>query len=104
MKLQFLYQLRLMPALLHEETWTELEYQIVNDHFHMLQELMNEEKVILAGRTLNMDKSGFGMVILEVDSEEEAKEIMASDPAVKNKMMTATLFPYRVALLRDSKE
>ncbi len=104
MKLQFLYQLRLIPALLQEENWTEHENQIVSEHFQMLQELCQSGVVILAGRTLNMDETGFGVVILEVDSEEEAHQIMSSDPAVNKGIMTATLFPYRVALLRESRE
>lgn len=41
-----------------------------------------------------------GIVILEVDSEEEARELMENDPAVKEGVMEATLFPYRVALIR----
>jgi len=49
-----------------------------------------------------MDSSGFGIVILEVDSEEEAYDLMNNDPAVKEGIMEATLYPYRVALLRDS--
>ena len=55
----------------------------------------------MAGRTLDMDSEGFGIVILEVDSEEEAMDLMKNDPAVKEGIMTAKLFPYRVALLRD---
>ncbi|KAA0549511.1 hypothetical protein FZW96_06290 [Bacillus sp. BGMRC 2118] len=103
MKEQYLYQLKLRPSLLDEANWTERENDIVSEHFHMLQELCEQGKVMLAGRTLNLDDSGFGIVILEVDSEEEAKDIMKSDPAVKHGVMTATLFPYRVALLRESK-
>ncbi|MFZ3588479.1 YciI family protein [Bacillus sp. DJP31] len=70
----------------------------------MLQVLCESGKVILSGRTLNMDETGFGVVIIEVDSEEEVQKIMSTDPAVKKGIMTATLFPYRVALLRESRE
>ena len=48
-----------------------------------------------------MDSDGFGIVIFEVDSEEEAQLFMETDPAVKEGIMTATLFPYRVALIRS---
>ena len=48
-----------------------------------------------------MDPTGFGLVILEVDSEEEAITLMKNDPAVKEGIMEATLFPYRVALIKD---
>ncbi|WP_352223585.1 YciI family protein [Bacillus sp. SM2101] len=98
---QYLYKLSLKPALLDEENWTDREHHIIQQHFDMLQRLLEEGKMLLAGRTLNMDSSGFGIVILEVASEDEAKKIMQDDPAVKEKIMTAELFPYRVALYRN---
>jgi len=100
-KLQFLYQLKLIPSLLSEENWTERENDIVSRHFEALKKAEQDGTVILAGRTLNMDTEGFGIVIFEVESAEEAQLFMESDPAVKEGIMTATLFPYRVALMRS---
>ena len=100
-KLQFLYQLKLIPSLLSEENWTERENDIVSRHFEALKKAEQDGTVILAGRTLNMDNEGFGIVIFEVESAEEAQLFMESDPAVKEGIMTATLFPYRVALMRS---
>jgi len=100
-KLQFLYQLKLIPTLLEESNWTDHEHAIVQQHFDVLQDLQKEGKLILAGRTLNMDASGFGIVILEVNSEVEAQALMESDPAVKEGIMEAELFPYRVALIKS---
>lgn len=99
-KKQFIYVLKLIPTLLNEDNWTEKDEEIVSTHFNVLQELQRRGKLILAGRTLNMDERTFGIVILEVDSEEEAQTIMKSDPAVSEGIMTAELFPYRVALIR----
>lgn len=99
-KKQFIYVLKLIPSLLDENNWTEREEKIVNKHFVELQELLREGKLVLAGRTLNMDEKTFGIVILEVDSEEEARTIMKNDPAVAEEIMTAELFPYRVALIK----
>ncbi|MET0786748.1 MAG: YciI family protein [Paenisporosarcina sp.] len=100
-KLQFLYQLKLIPSLLIEENWSERENDIVNRHFQVLQNKLHEGTLILAGRTLNMDSNGFGIVILEVESEAEAQFFMENDPAVKEGIMEATLFPYRVALIKS---
>jgi uncharacterized protein len=99
-KMQFLYQLKLIPRLLEEKNWTEEDNAIVAEHFDRLQMLTEKKVVILAGRTLNMDKDGFGIVIFEADNNEEAEEIMEKDPAVAKGIMTAKLFPYRVALLQ----
>lgn len=100
-KMQFVYFLRLIPRLLDESNWTEKENGIVNRHFKRLQELLKEEKLILAGRTQTMDPKTLGIVILEVETEDEARLLMENDPAVKEGIMTAELFPYRVALMRN---
>ncbi|RLQ97485.1 YciI family protein [Falsibacillus albus] len=102
MREQYVYILKLIPELLNEENWTEKENGIVAEHFEALQELKADGKLILAGRTLNMDETTFGLAVFEADSEQQAKEIMESDPAVKKGIMTATLFPYRVALFSEA--
>ena len=89
-KLQFLYQLKLIPSLLDQAIWTDKENSIVQHHFEVLQNLQEEGKLLLAGRTLNLDP--MGIVILEVDTEEEAVELMNNDPAVKEGIMEAQLF------------
>ncbi|KGR77376.1 YciI family protein [Ureibacillus manganicus] len=97
---QYLYQLKLKPHYLINENWTEKEEGIISRHFQQLKKFTEEGKVILAGRTLNEDESGFGIVIFEAESETEANEFMVSDPAIREGMMEGTLFPYRVALMR----
>ena len=98
---QYLIKLQPIPRLVKPENWTEQDNQLVADHFQRLQRLHAEGRVILAGRTLNHDDSAFGIVILEAASEAEARKLMEGDPAVKGGIMTARLFPYRVALIRD---
>lgn len=58
---------------------------------------MDENKLVLAGPTLNGD---FGIVIFEAENEEEAKNIMRNDPAVMKKVVTSELYPFRISLLR----
>jgi uncharacterized protein len=98
---QFAYVLRLAPRLRDEKNWTERDTAAVGRHFRRLQQLHREGKVILAGKTLDdADESQFGLVIFEADSEEEARRIMEEDDAVRAGIMTARLFPFRVALVR----
>ena len=100
-KKQFIYVLKLIPRLLDEKSWTIRDNEIVGKHFRRLQQLKKEGRVVMAGRTLNdTEPSQFGIVILEVASREEARTIMDEDDAVKEKIMTADLFPFRVALIR----
>ena len=98
---QFIYVLKLTPRLLDEKNWTEQDKQVVGRHFRRLQRLHKEGRVLLAGRTLNeTDPSQFGVVVFEAASEDEARALMEADDAVKEKIMTAQLFPFRVALIK----
>ncbi len=101
---QFLIRLQPVPRLVKAENWTDKDNQIVADHFLRLQQLLADGTLILAGRTLNEGETMFGIVILEAESEEEARRLMNEDPAVKKGVMTASLFPYRVALIREGNE
>lgn len=101
-KRQFIYVLKLIPALITEENWTAKEEAIVERHFAKLQGLLEEGKLVLAGKTDGLDEKTFGIVIFEADSEEEAQLVMKNDPAIAEGIMKAELFPYRVALMKDS--
>lgn len=96
---EYLYVLKpTRLGMLTDEGPTEDEQRIVGEHFAHLQNLHSQGTVILAGRTLNADETTMGLVIFRSESDEEAERIMLSDPAIINKVMTATLFPYRIAL------
>lgn len=99
---QYLYRLKLIPRLLDERNWTGAEEDIVSEHFRALQALEAGGKLILAGRTLNMDPEGMGLVVFRAEDDEEAGRIMESDPAVAKGVMTARLFPYKVALISEA--
>ena len=94
------YLYRIQPwrpeMLIHGPTPEEAE--IVSQHFAYLKQLAEQGVVVLAGRTLNTDASSFGIVILQADSEEAARNVMQHDPAVQRQVMRAELFPYRIAL------
>jgi uncharacterized protein YciI len=79
----FLYKIQpVRPGMLTEGCTPE-EDQIISQHFKYLKALTDEGKVLLAGRTLNTDPSSFGIVIIAVDSERAARDLMHNDPAVK---------------------
>ncbi len=78
---------------------TENEQAVVREHFDHLTRMLENGRLILAGRTLSPG-SVLGMVVFEAESEDEARQTMANDPAVAKGVMRATLHPYRVALAR----
>ncbi len=98
---QFLYVLKLRPDLLKEENWTDQDNKLVEEHFKRLEQDTIAGKVILAGRTLTgEDPEGFGIVIFKDNSMEDAQVYLDTDPTVKAGVMTAKLYPYRVALIQ----
>jgi uncharacterized protein len=77
---------------------TEFKSRIVSEHFSYLKQLTKDGVVILAGRTQNPDYSSFGIVLFNAETIQAVREIMLSDPAVKNNVFRAELFPYKMAL------
>lgn len=79
------------------EAMTPREEAVSDEHFARLKRLLAEGRLVLAGPCLD---GAFGIVILEANSEAEAAEIMRSDPAVRDGVMTAELHGFRVSLIR----
>ena len=80
--------------------WTDEDNRIASEHFAYLQRATQEGTVILAGRSL--DGEGPAVVILEADSEQDARSFMESDPFVAGGLMRARLHPFRAALVRHT--
>ncbi len=95
---QYLYRVTPTRIAMLTEGPTPSEERVVGEHFTYLQRGVAEGVVMLAGRTLNKDASTFGIVILRAASESEARAKMENDPAVKQGVMSAQLYPFRVAL------
>lgn len=103
---QFLYRIQPVRPDMLTSGATEDETKIVSQHYEYLKQLTSKGTVLLAGRTRNTDNSSFGIVLFNADSEEMARKIVNEDPAVKNRIFRAELFPYRMALFnpRNSRE
>lgn len=99
---QYLYRIRPTRLAMLAEGPTEREAEIVGQHFDYLKALVEQGIVILAGRTLTTGEESFGIVIFQAETDEAAQKIVDNDPAVKQGVMQASLFPYRVALIREA--
>jgi uncharacterized protein YndB with AHSA1/START domain/uncharacterized protein YciI len=82
------------------ENMTDEEQKIMTDHYHYLKDLVSKNKVILAGPCF---EPVFGCIILQVESKEEAREIMDKEPSVTGGVHTYQLNPMRVSLLADNR-
>ena len=76
---------------------TEEESRIVSDHYEYLVRLRDEGKLVVAGPSIVAGDT-FGIGVLTVAGEDEARAIIAADPAVESGAMTAELRPLRIAV------
>jgi uncharacterized protein len=97
----FLYVLRLPARLQTQAAWTPDDQKIVGQHFEYLKQATAAGQVLLAGRTNEPLDKTFGLVIFQADNEAAAQAFMQGDPAVAAGVMTATLHPYALALMRQ---
>jgi uncharacterized protein YciI len=96
---EYLYVLKPTRLAMLTDGPTEHEQKVVAEHFAHLSRLTEAGVMILVGRTQNADETTVGLAIFCAESDEAAREIVNSDPIVINGVMTASLFPYRVALM-----
>jgi uncharacterized protein len=95
---QYIYIVRAARPEMLTAGLTPEEDEIVGQHFTYLADLAEKGTVLLVGRTQNNDETTFGLCIFEAGSEEEARIIMNQDPAVARGVMSAELFPYKIAI------
>jgi len=95
---EFVYVLRVTRLAMLTEGPTEQEAAAVGRHFEYLKELTQQRIVLMAGRTLTADNQTRGYVVLQAPDEKSARDMMQGDPAVEEGVMTAELFPFKVAL------
>jgi uncharacterized protein len=97
----FLYKIQPVRPEMLSVGATDDERRITSEHFEYLEGLTRSGTVLLAGRSLNTAPSSFGIVLLRAESEEAAREVMLNDPAVRQRVMRAEFYPYRIALVGD---
>jgi uncharacterized protein YciI len=76
---------------------TDEELRIISDHYEYLVRLRDEGKLVVAGPSIVVGDT-FGIGVLAVDGEDEARAIIAADPAVGSGAMTAEIRPLRIAV------
>jgi len=95
--MQFLYKITPTRLGLVTEGPTDEENAVISQHFNYLKSLTDQGTMLLFGRTQNSDSTTFGIAIFRAKSEDDARSIMSNDPAVKQNVMRAELYPYKLA-------
>ncbi|MBN2467097.1 MAG: hypothetical protein JXD19_03005 [Deltaproteobacteria bacterium] len=79
--------------------YAEAEQQkIFSDHIRYIAGIHADHKVLLSGPFTDVNG---GMVIIEVDSREEAEEITANDPALNSSLYTGVIHEWQIAFKRS---
>ncbi|MCX6832410.1 MAG: YciI family protein [candidate division Zixibacteria bacterium] len=81
------------------EDMTPEEEEIMGEHFEYLKKLVAEKRVVVAGPVW---KPTFGLMILRVDSEDEAREIMKHEPSVSKGLHDYEMQEMILSLLMDN--
>ena len=98
----FLYTLRPTRPEMLSEGPTPDEAAAVSAHVSYLMGHADEGRMHLYGRTDTSDERTLGLVVFEAADEAEARALMEADPAVREGVMRAELFPYRIAYSRGA--
>jgi uncharacterized protein YciI len=98
----FLIVLRLVPRLYDDQAWTEADNAAIGAHFQRLKAATAAGQVILAGRTNEPGEKTMGLIIFTAADEPTAREFMDADPCIVAGVMTGTLHPYGIALMKKS--
>src|SRR6478609_9992494 len=82
---------------------TEEKNELFKGHMSNITKLAKEGKLALAGPFMKNDKNYRGLYIFNVSTIEEAKELVATDPAVKANLLEPELTPwYGTAALQET--
>jgi len=79
---------------------TEEQRAVFAQHGEWLEARYAEGRVRFAGRC---DDGPFGLVVLDVEDEDEAQRLMAADPSVRAGVQSAELYPFTTFLARDQR-
>lgn len=80
------------------EDITKDEEKIMEEHFQYLKELTLKGKVLMAGPVFGQ----FGLIVLRVSGEEEARQIMNSEPSVVHGVHTYDLYEMITSLMANN--
>lgn len=73
------------------------EERIMGEHFQYLKTALENGTLLMAGPCI-AGADTFGIIVLRMDSEDEARAFINADPSVQNGVQAATLYPHRLSL------
>ena len=86
----------------NRDAWTSYDFETFDLHMAHLTSLQAAGKLILAGRTLEVDGTGPAICVFEANSVEEGQRIFEAEPFVTRGFCTATLHAFSNPILGTS--
>jgi uncharacterized protein len=77
---------------------TQDEQEVVQEHGDWLEARYAEGRVVFAGRCYD---GPFGLVVLDVANEEQARRLMEQDPSIRAGVQRADLYPFTTFVARE---
>lgn len=91
----------LAPRPTFTQDMTDAERAVMNEHIVYWKDLTDKRIAIIFGPVFD-PQGGFGMGVVEVNNEEEAKAIMAKDPTITSGLNFGfEIYPMRIGQIRQ---
>jgi uncharacterized protein YciI len=102
--MHFIYVLKLKELYTNPNAWTEETNKVLEMHWSYLVDLHKKGIMDAVGRTnYEVDNPEmFGIAVFHAPNEQDARKIMNNDPCVKYEVMSATLHPFNLALIKGA--
>lgn len=97
----FIYEIVLYEPFKNKSLWTDRERDIQVRHLTYLDSLTKKGVLEIAGIVDPYLENQTGLIILSVDTYEQAQHIVVEDPSVKEGMMSARLRPIHIYFRKE---
>ncbi len=101
MKQLFIYKLTLEEKYHDPKAWNDSVNLILSSHAEYLKIAAQRGEALIVGRTDVELKNNFGIVIFYAKNQNEAEVFMRHDPAVKEGLMRAACYPFKMVFLNE---
>jgi uncharacterized protein YciI len=95
----FLYTLRPVRLAMLTDGATPGEQALAAQHWAYSQELLRQDTLIFAGRTLHRDPTTFAFAVVRAPSLDAARTLAERDPAVAGGVFAAEVFAFQPMLM-----
>jgi uncharacterized protein YciI len=79
---------------------TQAEAEAIAAHLGYVQRLLEQGVLLMAGRSQVLEREAFALMLLQADTETQARALMQADPAVAQGVLSGDLHPFQITQWR----